>query len=68
LIFLVASTSAAPPTAVVRLPYDDLRERRLFSLSVRGRADEDVDFAGRMDADDGALPQTALEADRAGHL
>ncbi len=47
---------------------DDLREGRLFALTVRRGADEDVDLAARVEADDRALPETALEADRAGDL
>ena len=91
----VARISAAPPTAVVRLPYvphpigvvsvspwndfdvvdadadlagDELREGGFFALTVRRGADEDVHLAGGMDADDRALPESALKADRAGDL
>ena len=41
---------------------DDLREGRLLALAVRRRADEHVHLAARMEADDGAFPQAALES------
>ena len=43
---------------------DDLRERRLFALAVRGRADEHVHFPARVDTNDRAFPETALESHR----
>ncbi len=46
----------------------DLREGGLFALSVRRCADEDVHFAARVKADNRALPESALEPDRAGDL
>jgi MacB-like periplasmic core domain len=45
-----------------------LSEGRLFALAVRRRADEDVDLAARMKADDRAFPESTLEPDRASHL
>ena len=47
---------------------NDLGERRFLALTVRGCADHDVDLPAGMEPQDGALPEAALEADRAGHL
>ena len=47
---------------------DDLGEGGLLALAVRRGADEDVHLAARVEAEDGAPPQPALEPDRAGHL
>ena len=47
---------------------DDLGERGFLALAVRRGADHHVNLAARVEADDRALPKTALEADRAGNL
>src|SRR5262249_19094789 len=47
---------------------DDLRERRLFALTVRRRADEHVHLAAWMEADDRAFPEPALEPNPTRHL
>src|SRR4029450_3372047 len=51
-----------------QLAGDNLCERRLLALSGGRRANEDVDLAGWMEANNRALPQPALEPDRHGHL
>jgi hypothetical protein len=47
---------------------DDLSERRPFPLAVRRDSEHDVDLAGRVEADDRALPEAASEADGARDL
>ena len=47
---------------------DDLREGGFLALSVRRGSNEDVDLAGRVEANDRAFPEPPLESDRSGYL